>query len=102
MTEKASTKKLGSKTPSTEISGDVDKVAGAPQQDDEKVPVEGEHMPRAIAQFLLELNVGLNTLDKLYDSTYYEFDKIMLDDTGSDDPIDVSELLEMNAFLEIL
>src|SRR6266403_2645613 len=95
----------GLKATPPETSGETLKPepTGRRVQDGEEISTdEKEPLNQALAFFMLELGLGLRTINKLNEAAYAEFDRITSDEVASKDTIESSELLEMHAFLELL
>jgi hypothetical protein len=102
-TDKTSTKRVGSKTTARDASGYAHKVAGQSSQGDEKVPADkNEPLRQTLTFFMLELQLGIRTINKMNEVAYAEFDRITPDEVALKNTNEASELLEMNAFLELL
>src|SRR6266403_847131 len=95
----------GLKATPPETSGETLKPepTGRRVQDGEEISTdEKEPLNQALAFFMLELGLGLRTINKLNEAAYAEFDRITSGAMVSQNTIDVSELHGMNAFLELL
>jgi hypothetical protein len=89
--------------PETSDAASEPQDAGQQVRNDEEVPTnEKEPLRQSLTIFMLELQLGIRTINKLNEDAYAEFDRITPDEAVSTNTIEAGELLEMNALLEIL